>query len=86
MIDFVMRMEHVGFVEAVERLADRIGFRLTYTGGGSSVQRDRGTRSRPAAAFATGSTDRPRRVEESESGEFELPREALEIPSFLRDQ
>jgi hypothetical protein len=25
-------------------------------------------------------------VEESESGEFELPREALEIPSFLRDQ
>jgi cell division protein FtsZ len=46
---------------------------------------DRGTRSRPAAAFATGSTDRPRR-EESEPAEFELPREALEIPSFLRDQ
>ena len=45
-IDFVMKMEHVGFVEAVERLADRIGFRLTYTGGGASVQRDRGTRSR----------------------------------------
>ena len=45
-IDFVMRMEHVGFVEAVERLADRIGFRLTYTGGGTAAQRDRGTRSR----------------------------------------
>ncbi|MHA6795737.1 DNA primase [Pseudonocardia bannensis] len=45
-IDFVMKIEVVGFVEAVERLADRIGFRLTYTGGGSSVQRDRGTRSR----------------------------------------
>ena len=45
-IDFVMRMEHIGFVEAVERLADSIGFRLTYTGGGSSVQRDRGTRTR----------------------------------------
>jgi DNA primase len=45
-IDFVMRMETIGFVEAVERLADRIGFRLTYTGGGSSVQRDRGTRTR----------------------------------------
>jgi DNA primase len=43
---FVMKIEHVGFVEAVERLADRIGFRLTYEGGGSSVQRDRGTRSR----------------------------------------
>ena len=25
MIDFVMRIEHIGFVEAVERLADRIG-------------------------------------------------------------
>jgi hypothetical protein len=47
---------------------------------------DRGTRSRPAAAFATGGTDRPRRVEESGTGEFEVPREALEIPSFLRDQ
>jgi DNA primase len=45
-IDFVMKIEVVGFVEAVERLADRIGFRLTYTGGGASVQRDRGTRSR----------------------------------------
>ncbi|MGZ8749342.1 MAG: DNA primase [Pseudonocardia sp.] len=45
-IDFVMRIEHIGFVEAVERLADQIGHRLTYTGGGSSVQRDRGTRSR----------------------------------------
>jgi DNA primase len=45
-IDFVMKIEHIGFVEAVERLADRIGFRLTYTGGGSSVQRDRGTRTR----------------------------------------
>jgi len=45
-IDFVMKIEVLGFVEAVERLADRIGFRLTYTGGGISVQRDRGTRSR----------------------------------------
>jgi len=45
-IDFVMRIEVLGFVEAVERLADRVGFRLTYEGGGSSVQRDRGTRSR----------------------------------------
>ncbi len=45
-VDFVMKIEHLGFVEAVERLADRVGIRLTYTGGGSSVQRDRGTRSR----------------------------------------
>jgi DNA primase len=45
-VDFIMKIEHLGFVEAVERLAERAGIRLTYTGGGSSVQRDRGTRSR----------------------------------------
>ncbi|HET8642297.1 MAG TPA: CHC2 zinc finger domain-containing protein, partial [Pseudonocardiaceae bacterium] len=45
-IAFVMEVEHLSFVEAVERLADRVGFTLTYTGGGASVQRDRGTRSR----------------------------------------
>jgi DNA primase len=43
---FIQKIEVIGFVEAVERLADRIGYRLTYEGGGSSVQRDRGTRSR----------------------------------------
>jgi DNA primase len=64
-IDFVMKMEHIGFVEAVERLADQIGFRLTYTGGGSSVQRDRGTRSRlleankKAAEFYTAALHTP---------------------------
>ncbi|MBO0849844.1 MAG: DNA primase [Pseudonocardia sp.] len=45
-IDFVMKIEHLGFVEAVERLADKVGVRLTYTGGGSSVQREKGTRTR----------------------------------------
>ncbi len=45
-VDFIMKIEHLGFVDAVERLADRVGIRLTYTGSGASVQRDRGTRSR----------------------------------------
>jgi DNA primase len=45
-IAFLMKMDHIAFVEAVERLAERVGLRLTYEGGGSSVQRDRGTRSR----------------------------------------
>ena len=45
-VDFMMKIEHLGFVEAIERLADRVGIQSTYTGGGSSVQRDRGTRSR----------------------------------------
>jgi DNA primase len=45
-IAFVMKMDHLGFVEAVERLADQSGIQLTYEGGGTSVQRDRGTRAR----------------------------------------
>ena len=49
---FLMKMEHIGFVEAVEQLADRIGYRINYEGGGQVVQRDRGTRSRLAAANA----------------------------------
>jgi DNA primase len=45
-IDFVMKIEHLGFVEAVERLADKVGVQLTYTGAGPSVQREKGTRTR----------------------------------------
>ncbi|MEC3981961.1 DNA primase [Amycolatopsis sp. H20-H5] len=45
-IKFVQKIDLISFVESVERLADRVGFRLTYEGGGGSVQRDRGTRSR----------------------------------------
>ena len=49
---FLMKMEHIGFVEAVEQLADRIGYRINYEGGGQVVQRDRGTRSRLVKANA----------------------------------
>lgn len=45
-IAFVMQIDHLSFVEAVERLADRVGVQLTYEGGGATVQRDRGTRTR----------------------------------------
>nr|MCW1960268.1 CHC2 zinc finger domain-containing protein [Mycobacterium sp.] len=49
---FIQKIEHVSFVEAVEVLADRIGYVVTYTGGGGGVQRDRGSRSRLIAATA----------------------------------
>ena len=52
MYAFVQKVEHISFVEAVERLADRIGYTITYTGAVSSVQRDRGSRSRLIAANA----------------------------------
>jgi DNA primase len=49
---FVQKIEHVSFVEAVELLADRVGYTISYTGPATSVQRDRGTRSRLIAANA----------------------------------
>jgi DNA primase len=45
-IAFLSKIDHLSFVEAVERLAERVGIKLTYEGGGASVQRDRGTRTR----------------------------------------
>jgi DNA primase len=49
---FVQKIEHISFVEAVELLADRIGHTISYTGPATSVQRDRGSRSRLTAANA----------------------------------
>jgi DNA primase len=49
---FVQKIEHVSFVEAVELLADRIGYTISYTGSATSVQRDRGSRSRLVASNA----------------------------------
>ncbi len=49
---FLQKIEHVSFVEAVELLADRIGYQVTYTGGSNTLQRDRGSRSRIVAANA----------------------------------
>ncbi|MGN2640761.1 DNA primase [Nocardia takedensis] len=49
---FLQKIDHIGFVEAVEQMADRVGYQINYEGGGTSVQRDRGTRSRLVAANA----------------------------------
>ncbi|WOC13626.1 DNA primase [Gordonia sp. MP11Mi] len=49
---FLQKQEHVGFVEAVEQLADRIGYRINYEGGGTAINRDRGTRARLVAVNA----------------------------------
>jgi DNA primase len=45
-IAFLMKIDHLSFVEAVERLAERVGVALTYEGGSGNVQRDRGARTR----------------------------------------
>jgi DNA primase len=49
---FIQKIEHASFVEAVEMLADRVGHTISYTGPATSVQRDRGSRSRLVAANA----------------------------------
>ncbi|MDJ0110549.1 DNA primase, partial [Rhodococcus erythropolis] len=49
---FLQKMDHISFVEAVEQLADRLSYTISYEGGGPSVQRDRGTRARLIAANA----------------------------------
>lgn len=49
---FLQKIEHVSFVEAVELLADRIGHTVAYTGGGNTIHRDRGSRSRLTGANA----------------------------------
>lgn len=50
---FLQKIEHVSFVEAVELLADKISYTITYTGASTTnVQRDRGSRSRLIAANA----------------------------------
>ncbi|MGV0745772.1 DNA primase [Mycolicibacterium sp. XJ870] len=50
---FIQKIEHVTFVEAVELLADKVGYTVTYTGSSTTnVQRDRGSRSRLLAVNA----------------------------------
>ncbi|MFT4126827.1 MAG: DNA primase [Gordonia sp. (in: high G+C Gram-positive bacteria)] len=49
---FLQKQEHITFPEAVETLADRIGYQIHYEGGGPAIARDRGTRARLAAANA----------------------------------
>lgn len=49
---FLQKMEHIGFVEAVEQMADKVGYRINYEGGGAAIRRDRGTRARLVAANA----------------------------------
>ncbi|WP_225727177.1 MULTISPECIES: DNA primase [unclassified Nocardia] len=64
---FLQKIEHIGFVEAVEQMADRIGYQINYEGGGTSVQRDRGTRARLVAANAAAHEFYMARLRESEA-------------------
>jgi DNA primase len=43
---FVMKIDHLGFTEAVEKLAARSGIELRYEEGGSATNRNRGQRAR----------------------------------------
>ena len=45
-ISFLQKIEGIGFVEAVERLADQAGITLTYVDGGRSERKEQGSRAR----------------------------------------
>ncbi len=62
-----------------EAMADQVRVTVIATGF------DRSSRSRPAAVFATGTRDTQRKIEDPGPEEFDVPKEALEIPSFLRE-
>ncbi|WP_300612032.1 DNA primase [Corynebacterium sp.] len=47
---FLMKMEHLTFPEAVEQVAERIGYRINYEGGGPGRREKPGTRQRLVAA------------------------------------
>ncbi len=65
---FLQKIEHVSFVEAVELLADRIGHTVSYTGGGNTLQRDRGSRSRLTGANAAAQEFYSAALESAEAG------------------
>ena len=51
-IAFVMKMDHFTFTETIERLAERIGYQLTYEQGSGGFKAPAGQRSRLIAAHA----------------------------------
>jgi DNA primase len=76
---FVQKIEHVSFVEAVEVLADRTGYTISYSGAATSVQRDRGSRSRLISANAAAAAFY---AEALESDEAALARQYLSERDF----
>ena len=55
-IAFVMKMDHLTFTETIERLAERIGYQLTYEQGSGGSKAPAGQRSRLIAAHAAAVT------------------------------
>ena len=83
---FIAEVEHLNFTEAVERLADRVGYQLTRVEGGSSVQAERGTRSRLLAANKAAAefyADRLASTEAEPARDF-LTTRGFDIPTALR--
>lgn len=55
-IAFVMKMDHLTFTETIERLAERIGYQLTYEHGSGGTKAPAGQRSRLIAAHVSAVT------------------------------
>ncbi len=83
---FIAELEHLSFVESVERLADRVGFQLTRVEGGSSVREDRGTRSRLIAANKAAAAFYAERLEaaDAEPARAFLAERGFDVETALR--
>ena len=78
-IDFIQRVEHLNFLEAVERLAGRGGVTLRYERGGSAPTRHGGERSRLIEANRAASSFY---VEQLAAAEGKPAREFLSVRGF----
>lgn len=65
---FLQQIEHLTFVESVQRLADRSGITLSLVEGGTSTQSDRGSRARLLAANAAAAEFYAERLRTPEAG------------------
>ena len=66
-IDFVMKVEHLTFAEAVERLADQAGITLRYDEGGYTPGRQKGERTRLVEAHKAAAAWFAERLESAEA-------------------
>ncbi|HVX46407.1 MAG TPA: DNA primase, partial [Mycobacteriales bacterium] len=78
-IDFVQQMEHLSFVEAVERLAGKAGIQLRYENAGMAQRRQPGERARLLEAHVAAATFYSERLTQPDA---KIAREFLAVRGF----
>ena len=81
-LDFIMKIDHLAFADAVERLANRVGVQLRYEEGGSAPARNQGQRARLVEAHAAAAEFY---VEQLDGAEAMIGRDFLSQRNFTRE-